>query len=338
MEPNAAQRLRIAEQAAEWVALLPTADFAQKQACFAWLKISPLHVAEFLRAEQVNRSLDRYSQARFFANDEDRSQAVPKARSATRSKRIAGLMAASVAALGLAALLATGIRAFDTTMRSDAGEWRSEVLSDGSSLEIGPRSQVRVDFEEHARVVRLTNGDAWFDVASDPARPFIVRTDCCSVRARGTQFSVSLREHGILVTVAEGSVVVSQTSPARAVVVAANEQLRVTADADWTPRPVATSRALSWTRRVLVFQDTTVGDAIREFNRLNQLQLQLPDQSLAGRQIRGSFAADDPRAFAYMLERTQGLVAVDGDRVLLLLAQARSDGASEARRGGRDER
>jgi transmembrane sensor len=46
------------------------------------------------------------------------------------------------------------------------------------------------------RQVKLDRGEAWFQVAKDPQRPFVVESGPVRVRAVGTAFSVRRREGG----------------------------------------------------------------------------------------------------------------------------------------------
>ena len=67
----------------------------------------------------------------------------------------------------------------------------SVTLSDGTKVKIGPNSQLIYPdkFREKARDVEL-KGQAFFDVAKDPARPFSVHTKNMDVTALGTAFEV----------------------------------------------------------------------------------------------------------------------------------------------------
>jgi ferric-dicitrate binding protein FerR (iron transport regulator) len=56
------------------------------------------------------------------------------------------------------------------------------------------------------RDIELLSGQALFDVAKDPGRPFVVRSGGTEVRAVGTQFDVYKKHHGVVVTVIEGRV------------------------------------------------------------------------------------------------------------------------------------
>jgi ferric-dicitrate binding protein FerR (iron transport regulator) len=92
-------------------------------------------------------------------------------------------------------------------------EQKTVTLADGSvvTLNSGSVLQVSPDFGEDSRKVSLT-GEAYFEVAKDTARPFIVSTGVISTRVLGTAFNVQAygNEEDLTVTVAEGKVSVDQ--------------------------------------------------------------------------------------------------------------------------------
>lgn len=79
-------------------------------------------------------------------------------------------------------------------------------LPDGSVVELKPGAEIAVNYEAAARHVRLVKGEAFFRVAKDPARPFLVETNGIEVRAVGTAFSVQVQPGAIEVFVKEGAV------------------------------------------------------------------------------------------------------------------------------------
>lgn len=89
------------------------------------------------------------------------------------------------------------------------GNRKRVTLSDGTLISLSNASQVRYlqDFGSDKREVFLT-GQAFFEVAPDSTRPFLVHTDNLSVSVLGTSFDVqSYDEDGHqLVTVATGKV------------------------------------------------------------------------------------------------------------------------------------
>ena len=59
-------------------------------------------------------------------------------------------------------------------IETQASEWRSLTLNDGSFVSVGPHTQLRDRFGERQRLLSLSSGEALFQVAKDPSRPFIV--------------------------------------------------------------------------------------------------------------------------------------------------------------------
>src|SRR5690606_37958963 len=66
------------------------------------------------------------------------------------------------------------------------GEQRSLALADGSRIELNARSRIKIRYTDQQRRVELLEGQAFFDIASDKNRPFIVDTGGSSIRAVGT--------------------------------------------------------------------------------------------------------------------------------------------------------
>ncbi len=92
-------------------------------------------------------------------------------------------------------------------------------MEDGSRITLNTDSQIRVDLTVKERRVELQQGEAFFEVAHDASRPFIVRAGNKRVIAVGTRFSVRREANDVRVVVTEGKVRVetegdpSSTSP-----------------------------------------------------------------------------------------------------------------------------
>src|SRR3546814_1264895 len=76
--------------------------------------------------------------------------------------------------------------------RTVLGERRVVTLADGSTVSLDAASEVRVAYSERARELALVRGQARFDVAHDPRRPFAVQARDQRVVATGTAFNVDL--------------------------------------------------------------------------------------------------------------------------------------------------
>ena len=106
------------------------------------------------------------------------------------------------------------VRSFATA----ASEHRSFSLPDGSRIELAGDSRLKATLRANVRDIELLQGEAYFQVAHDKARPFIVHTESLHVRAVGTSFDVRTSSDRVVVAVAEGMVLVEhRQEPASAV-------------------------------------------------------------------------------------------------------------------------
>jgi transmembrane sensor len=86
------------------------------------------------------------------------------------------------------------------------GQQQSTTLADGSVVLLNTNSQIRVDYNNNFRNIRLLQGEAHFTVAKSATRPFRVYAGDGRVEAVGTAFSVYLKDNSVDVTVTEGKV------------------------------------------------------------------------------------------------------------------------------------
>jgi transmembrane sensor len=122
-------------------------------------------------------------------------------------RRAPWVLAASVtlglcAALGVYRLERAPTARFSTVV----GGLEAVPLADGSRVTLNTDSELKVSLEPRERVVSLDRGEAYFEVAKDKSRPFIVNVGPKRVTAVGTQFSVRRDGDSIQVIVTEGTV------------------------------------------------------------------------------------------------------------------------------------
>ena len=117
---------------------------------------------------------------------------------------------------GVAALAATlaGVVAFPKllsgaiTYETARGEQRRLTLADGSSVVLDTATRIKVTMEAEQRLIKLEQGQAFFDVARDPSRPFRVFAGKDEIRALGTAFQVRFESGSSRVILEEGKVAV----------------------------------------------------------------------------------------------------------------------------------
>ena len=348
-------RAAIAEQAADWlVANDEGLDARESAALAAWLKVSPVHVEEFLRVSMIARDLreartdPEYSLETVLAqaqSDDDtpvrplwpRVVAPVSGMSSRRWLTAAVAIAAVVGlSLGLPSLwrvrpvapLPVGVGTTSLHFETGHGEQLSRRLEDNSVLHLNTDSAVTIRFSKTQRLVTLTSGQAEFEVAHDPARAFRVLTGSAEVVAIGTQFDVRLEEDSTVVTVIEGRVAVGPspmlekrgTNPndaPRYVHVGADQQIRVT-EAEWpaTPISVDAQHTTAWLHREIVFDHEPLERVAAEFNRYAPKPIEIATPALRNLQISGAFATDDTDAFIAFLRTLKGVrVEVTATRI-----------------------
>ena len=221
------------------------------------------------------------------------------------------------------AAMATYLLASGGVYATTVGEQRSLALADGSTVQLNSLSRIRVQYSDHERIVDLLQGQALFHVAKDAVRPFIVRSGETRVKAVGTEFDVYRKADGIVVTVVEGRVALSDgpgepkgnnrskqgssNALPPAIVLAAGEQITVTPNATRrTPHPNLAG-ATAWTQRQLVFDSASLSDVAGEFNRYNERKLIIDASALGTLHISGVFSSTDPASLIRFLRDRPGL-------------------------------
>lgn len=204
------------------------------------------------------------------------------------------LALASLLLIGLAALLASQMFPAYAT---GPGELRMVRLDDGSRVHLNVDSVVRVRFTGAERRLTLTRGEAFFDVAHDAARPFVVHADGARVRALGTRFDVRRQDGAVQVTLVEGRVRVDQDGRPEAWTLTPNQTLRVTRTSATRPTAADAARSTSWTTGRLAFRDTPLAEAAAEVNRYGRDRIVLQGAGLPERRVSGYFDVGDTEAF-----------------------------------------
>jgi transmembrane sensor len=184
-----------------------------------------------------------------------------------------------------------------------------QLLADGSVAEVNHGGQFDVAFAPQERRVRLRDGEVHLSVAKDTTRPFVVEAGAIRVRAVGTAFNVRLERDGVEVLVTEGVVEVEQP-PSAPQPVAAGERARVSAGQRpvvTTEKPETVARELAWRAVRLEFEGLPLHAVVAEFNLRNARQLAIGDSAAGNVRVAGTFRADEPEAFARLLEAGFGL-------------------------------
>ena len=214
------------------------------------------------------------------------------------------------------------VKAADVEYSTAVGRIDTLKLADGTSVMLGPSSRIRLAPGYGGRARELTlDGQAFFDVAHDDARPFVVRTSDATLRDVGTSFSVeSDPDRGTRVAVTSGAVDVAAVAArdGEPTVLHGGDRALVSGDRMTVERGVVSGEELSWTHGTLVFHDASMATVASELRRWYGIRLVIADSALAARRLTATFdrgSADEVgRVLAAVLG---GSVSRSGDTLRL---------------------
>lgn len=367
----------ITEQASAWYVEHRdgTLKPLQQGAFMRWLRASPVHVAEYLAIAGLARDMGeaarqdktswqelldevgamdrvvpiggaaRGSALHMVSPHDHRARTrarhhagSPRARSLGRWARVAALLlVASATVLGLRWFMSRPqVQDFATSH----GEQRSLQLPDNTFVRLNSDSAIAVSFSQHSRLVEVTRGQAYFEVAKDPARPFGVRVGHLLIRDIGTAFDVYRRDTDTTVTVTEGQVRVWPVSAASPTAgwpepdrpppagfqgqplldLVAGHQARIAASGLVESQgPVDPQQATAWLQGNIVFEDESIAAVAAQFNRYNNSQISVNDRRVGALTISGTFAAHDVATFVAFLDSMPGVhTQTHGQRIIVL--------------------
>jgi len=323
--PSRQTLTRAEREASGWIVRIKAHDAseADRRDFRAWLDADPAHEAAYAKLERTWGAVQslQHLKGRAAAND-----------TAPRPNRSWTLPAAAIAAC---ALLAIGAGIWFTRAPSPfapsehyataPAEVRTITLSDGSTITLSGAGAASIAISDSERRVELTRGYALFDVAHDPARPFVVQTPEGDITVLGTQFVVRISEGEVRTTVLRGSVSGATdrglfSSRRNSVTAIVNQEIVLNDDGAALVEIAAEAipRRLAWRDNMLAFDGETLNEAIAQVSQQTGWLFELEDPALGEMRV-GGYVHADPEAFVELLTSSLGLEARrEGDRRVVI--------------------
>lgn len=208
------------------------------------------------------------------------------------------VMSCGVAALVASKVIESPVSASPMASYANNETREREIkLDDGSVLHLDVGAEVSVMMNAGERHLELAKGRAFFEVAHDKARPFSVTAGDTRTVALGTRFEVSMQAQQVVVSLAEGSVAITDVSDENMPekwreVLTPGQQLQIHVDHDQRERNQVDASAIgSWSKGRLVFNGMPLNKVLDEINRYASIKVHLGDSELANIPIGGNFIA-----------------------------------------------
>lgn len=327
------------KEATDWLILLEDDpdDADLRHAFEAWLRQSPVNETAWNAMQQASKAMDKATPVhadqwrpllaelrgeRYGGKARNTSSSVAHTRRCSVSNgrpsagRIGRRQALALGGIAAAACLVAVVAGPDLLLdfRSDhatgTAETRTVRLADDSAVTLAPESAIAVTYTPGERHIRLLAGEAFFEVAPSPERPFRVEAEAVDVTVLGTAFDVRRGEDETDVAVAHGVVRVDHATadPPVTETLNAGQSVRVSraGRAERGDGPV--ERIAAWRRNQLIARDEPLGIVVDQLRRYYTGKIVVTDDALAARPVTGVYNLADPIEALRGIARAQNAV------------------------------
>lgn len=301
-----AEQARIDEQASEWIILLDERELtAAEQSEFdLWLDADDRHLQVWREMSSAWATIPALNNIAHLASP---GPVATEGRwRSRRSTRIAFGAFVAVAATFLVFAVTPSLLSRPEVYQTGVAQTQLVTLDDGSQVTLGPRSKLTVKFGDQERRVALAGGEAFFEVAHNSERPFLVEAGRSTTRVVGTKFDVNYAADSVRVAVLEGLVQVSKHDPdpvkrPAVAMLKAGQRAEINLAASATAAPVVTRLSTpvpgAWREGRLVYENSRLADLVSDVNRYYAPGVTVDDKAILDLRVTASFKASEIPAF-----------------------------------------
>ena len=275
------RRQKLQDEAAEWRVRIGSGGVtdADWRALEIWLSKSADHRGAFAAADELWNALDSHRdavRARFGEGIDHERVSVAALRPGLRT-----FISAIAATIVVAVLAYIYWPSSAQTYRTAKGETRNVVLADNTTIYLNTDSILSIYLTRAERRVTMREGEAMFDVAKDPGRPFIITVGDRQIRVVGTQFDVLHYDGRVRVSVLRGVVAVAPVSGAGPPVTleVGQELAHQEGTSQTTIRAIDIVEAASWRNGRLVYRDTPLQQVAADLDRYFQTPIMVDEKA-----------------------------------------------------------
>ena len=180
-----------------------------------------------------------------------------------------------------------------TEVYSPPGQRTKIILDDGTLVWLNARTTLLYasDFSQNRHVT--INGEAFFEVAANPKKPFTVATQRVNITALGTKFNVSCYPENDETQIAliEGSVKVWDES-GRALILKPQQQALYSSNR-LSAQPIEHEDYFLWTKGVYSFVNEPLTDVVKKLERYYDIKIEITAPLVLDDEFTGKFRQQD---------------------------------------------
>lgn len=182
---------------------------------------------------------------------------------------------------------------YNTLTTPRGGQYRL-TLSDGTRVWLNAASSIRYPtaFSTEKRIVEIS-GEAFFEVAKDASKPFIVKKGDLEIKVLGTAFNVNTydNESALKVTLLEGSVKVAAGDQQSALLKPGQQAMINASSAKGVLKLVAHAdieKVVAWKNGLFVFHNDDLGSIMRKLGRWYDVEVSYEDNNMISSHFTGA--------------------------------------------------
>lgn len=299
------QEVRRLAEASLWRVRLSEADIESSTEFEEWLASDPLNLGAWKRVQVSWKITEEFTvapelmSARRDALNRARLAGAKRWRAGPRSGLwVGGGLVITALAYVLFAVILSARPSEVLHYETGLGQHETVTLADGSRVFLDAATQLDVRYFPHTRRVRLSRGQARFEVAHNSARPFTVRAGGQIVLAVGTDFNVNLLGRSVFVALIHGRVMVTPDGLPRAepLMLSPGEQLVASPSQPPRIQTVNIRSITAWQTGQLIFDDASLGSVVATVSRYSARPL-FADPDIVALRISGVFKEGDTDTF-----------------------------------------
>ncbi|MDP3466703.1 MAG: FecR domain-containing protein [Daejeonella sp.] len=196
---------------------------------------------------------------------------------------------------------------------------RTEVLPDGSEVTLNKNAVLsyKKDFKGNMRSVKLEQGEVFFDVSPDKARPFIIDADQVNIRVLGTSFNVKKNSDLTEVIVESGLVRVSLKD--QQIELKKGEKVLIKGTEAKLQKELSTDNLYNYYRtNIFVADNTPLWRMVEILNEAYEVKIEIADPKLRDLTLNTTFKGESLDTILHIISETLRIkVQKEGDKIIL---------------------
>jgi len=206
-------------------------------------------------------------------------------------------------------------------VEADAGIQKTQILADGSTVYLNGDSRLKykIDSESEERKLYL-EGEAFFDVARDENKPFVIGLEDSNVKVLGTSFNIQAYpgDEQISTSVVTGRVAFERKEDKSLVLLPGNKGVIDKHQKSIEKYDVDNSRDVAWMNKALYFENTSLSDMAKSLYRMYGVRLKFTDGSLKNLKITAKFENEKIEEILKILEMTNEFSYMTDNELVLI--------------------